>query len=161
MDEYQALVDNALEFVTELFPWELEEEIKTKSNIIILDIREQSEFDLMHIKNSIHVSRGLLESACVWNYNETIPILANSRNQNIVVVCRSGKRSALAAMTLKDMNYVNVRSLKLGIKGWNDNDLEMVNINGEIVDIEEADELLSIMVPNHKLEPKLSTKNKQ
>lgn len=153
MDEYQSLVDNALEFVTELFPWDLEEEIKTEPAPIILDVREQSEFDLMHIKGSLHVPRGLLEESCVWNYGETMPILAGSRNQNIVVVCRSGRRSALAALTLINMNFCNVRSLKLGIKGWNDNDLEMVNNIGEIVDINEADELLSMIVPSHKIKP--------
>jgi rhodanese-related sulfurtransferase len=44
-------------------------------------------------------SRGVLEGACVWNYDDTIPQLAEARNQNIVLICRSGNRSVLAALT--------------------------------------------------------------
>jgi rhodanese-related sulfurtransferase len=43
-----------------------------------------------------------------------------------VLICRSGNRSVLAALTMQQMGFENVRSLKLGIKGWNDNDLEML-----------------------------------
>jgi rhodanese-related sulfurtransferase len=153
MDDFQRLVDVALKTVVEVFPWDLEDEIQSNTELIVIDIREQNEFERMHIKGSIHVPRGLLEGACVWNYNETVPILARSRNQSIVLVCRSGKRSALATSTLHDMNFTNVRSLKLGIKGWNDNDLEMVDNNNEIVDIEIADKWLNTGVSKDKIEP--------
>ncbi|HIK77022.1 MAG TPA: rhodanese-like domain-containing protein [Gammaproteobacteria bacterium] len=151
MDDFQRLVDTALIAVTEVFPWVLEDEILSSSELIILDIREQNEFDQMHIKGSIHIPRGILESSCVWNYDETVPSLANSRGQNIVTVCRSGKRSALAALTLQSMNFTNVRSLKLGIKGWNDNGLDMVNYNNEIVDTDLADVWLNTIVSKDKL----------
>ncbi|MEO1943912.1 MAG: rhodanese-like domain-containing protein [Candidatus Thioglobus sp.] len=151
MDDFQRLVDTALIAVTEVFPWVLEDEILSSSELIILDIREQNEFDQMHIKGSIHIPRGILESSCVWNYDETVPSLANSRDQNIVTVCRSGKRSALAALTLQSMNFTNVRSLKLGIKGWNDNGLDMVNYNNEIVDTDLADVWLNTIVSKDKL----------
>jgi rhodanese-related sulfurtransferase len=49
------------------------------------------------------------------------------------LICRSGNRSVLAALTMRQMGFENVRSLKLGIKGWNDNDLEMLNIKNDIV----------------------------
>lgn len=153
MDDFQRLVDTALMAVSEVFPWDLEGEILSSSELIILDIREQNEFDQMHIKGSIHIPRGILESSCVWNYDETIPSLANSRDQNIVTVCRSGKRSALAALTLQSMNFNNVRSLKLGIKGWNDNGLEMVNYNNAIVDTDLADVWLNTIVSKDKLKP--------
>jgi rhodanese-related sulfurtransferase len=153
MDDFQRLVEEALLSVPEIFPWDLEEEVNSQSDLIVLDIREQEEFDEMHIKGSIHVPRGMLESACVWNYVDTVPALANSRDQNIVIVCRSGKRSALASLTLQRMNFTNVRSLKLGIKGWNDNDLEMVNKIGETVDIEMADLRLNKSISEDKMMP--------
>jgi rhodanese-related sulfurtransferase len=153
MDDFQRLVEEALLSVPEIFPWDLEEEVNSQSDLIVLDIREQEEFDEMHINGSIHVPRGMLESACVWNYVDTVPALANSRDQNIVIVCRSGKRSALASLTLQRMNFTNVRSLKLGIKGWNDNDLEMVNKIGETVDIEMADLWLNKSISEDKMMP--------
>lgn len=153
MDGYQRLVDKALRDVGEVLPWDLEEEIEQNANLIVLDIREVDEFKRMHITSSLHVPRGILEGACVWNYDDTIPKLAKARNQNIVVVCRSGNRSALAAHTLQQMGFENVRSLKLGIKGWNDNDLEMINNQGDIVDIDKADEWLNRAVDKSKLQP--------
>lgn len=153
MDQYQQLVEAALQTVDEVFPWDLEEEIETTSSLILLDIREAHEFEMMHIKNSLHVPRGVLEGACVWNYDDTVPELAKARNQNIIVVCRSGNRSALAAQTMQLMGFENVRSLKMGIKGWNDNDIEMVDANQQIVDIDKADKWLNMAVSADKLQP--------
>ena len=153
MDGYQRLVVKALGSVDEVLPWDLEEEIEQNPKLIVLDIRELDEFEMMHIKGSLHVPRGVLEGACVWNYDDTIPALAKSRDQNIVVVCRSGNRSALAALTMQQMGFKQVRSLKLGIKGWNDNDLEMINNQRDIVDIDQIDEWLNRAVPEDKLQP--------
>ncbi|HAD99285.1 MAG TPA: sulfurtransferase [Gammaproteobacteria bacterium] len=153
MDGYQRLVVKALRSVDEVLPWDLEEEIEQNPGLIVLDIRETDEFEMMHIKGSLHVPRGVLEGACVWNYDDTIPALAKSRDQNIIVVCRSGNRSALAALTMQQMGFKQVRSLKLGIKGWNDNDLEMLNNQGDIVDINQIDEWLNRAVPEDKLKP--------
>jgi rhodanese-related sulfurtransferase len=153
MDGYQRLVVKALRSVDEVLPWDLEEEIEQNPELIVLDIRELNEFEMMHIKDSLHIPRGVLEGACVWNYDDTIPALAQSRGQNIVVVCRSGNRSALAALTMQQMGFEKVRSLKLGIKGWNDNDLEMLNNQGDIVDVNQIDEWLNRAVPEDKLKP--------
>jgi rhodanese-related sulfurtransferase len=153
MDGYQRLVVKALRSVDEVLPWDLEEEIEQNPELIVLDIRELNEFEVMHIKGSLHVPRGVLEGACVWNYDDTIPALAQSRGQNIVVVCRSGNRSALAALTMQQMGFEQVRSLKLGIKGWNDNDLEMLNNQGDIVDVDQIDEWLNRAVAEDKLKP--------
>jgi rhodanese-related sulfurtransferase len=153
MDEYQKLVVKALRTVGEILPWDLEEEIEQDPELIVLDIREQDEFDMMHIDQSLYVPRGQLESACVWNYDDTIPALAQARDQNIVVVCRSGNRSALAALTMQQMGFTQVRSLKLGIKGWNDNDLKMFNNQDDVVDIDKADEWLNRTVPEENLQP--------
>jgi len=154
MDAYQQLVQGALETVNEVYPWDLEEEIENTQDLILLDIREAEEFNMMHIRNSIHVPRGVLEGACVWNYDDTVPLLAKSRDQNIVTICRSGNRSALAAKTMQEMGFENVRSLKMGIKGWNDNDIEMIDVKQNIVDIDQADKWLNTAVSTEKLAPK-------
>ena len=142
MDDYQRLVSQALENIEEIFPWDLEEKINDK-NLILLDIREKNEFDFMHIKNSINVPRGILEGACCWNYNDTIPELVEARDKEIVVICKSGNRSALACLTMQNMGYNNIKSLKLGIKGWNDNDFISFDINNNTVNIDIADSWLN------------------
>lgn len=153
MDGYQQLVAQALETVDEVMPWDLEEELEQNSQLFLLDIREADEFEMMHIKNSIHVPRGVLEGACCWNYDDTVPALASARDQDVVVICRSGNRSVLAAQSMQQLGFTRVRSLKLGIKGWNDNDIEMVDGQGNIVDIDAADEWLNTPVPADKLDP--------
>ena len=151
MDDYKKLVANALKSVAEIFPWDLEERVD--KDFLLLDIREKNEFDFMHIKNSISVPRGVLEGACCWNYNDTIKELVLARNKEIIIICKSGNRSALAGLTMQNMGYKNVKSLKMGIKGWNDNDFETINKNNNIVDFDTADNWLNTPVPAENIEP--------
>jgi rhodanese-related sulfurtransferase len=153
MDDYQQLIQRALDTVDEIFPWDLEVEIAQNPALILLDIREQNEFEMMHIQNALHVPRGVLEGACCWNYDDTVALLAQARNQNIVLICRSGNRSLLAAQSMQNMGFSQLRSLKMGIKGWNDNDLPMVDKNGVEVDIDKMDIWLNQAVAAEKLHP--------
>ncbi len=153
MDAYKTLVARALETVPEVFPWDLDEERQGENPPILLDIREADEFQRAHIPGSLHVPRGLLEGACNWNYSETEPLLAGGRDRDIVVICRSGNRSALAAKTMQEMGFTRVRSLKTGIRGWNDADQELVDGAGNPVDADELDAELNAPVPPEKLEP--------
>jgi rhodanese-related sulfurtransferase len=161
MDDYKKLVAQALENVEEIFPWDLEELLENSSkqssnkenSPILLDIREKEEFDFMHIDGSISVPRGVLEGACCWNYADTVPELVEARDKEIIVICKSGNRSALAGLTMQMMGYKNIKSLKMGIKGWNDNDNQTIDKNGNEMDIDKADEWLNTPVPNENLQP--------
>ena len=130
---FEELVNDCLDEVEELFPWDLEELLQNDPGILILDIREPYEFDAMHIRNSVNVPRGVLESACEYDYEETVPELVEARERDIVVICRSGKRSVLAADVMQKMGYSRVRSLKTGLRGWSDYEQEMVDADGQPV----------------------------
>lgn len=143
MKHFTDLIADALPEVEELFPWDLEEKLQGESDLILLDVREPSEFDALHIKGSLNVPRGILESACDWDYDETEPELAAGRDREIIVICRSGNRSVLAAHTMQRMGFKNVSSLKTGIRGWNDFEQPLYNADGEEVDIDDADEILA------------------
>jgi rhodanese-related sulfurtransferase len=93
----------------------------------------------MHIPDSINVPRGILENACEWNFEETEPELVTAREKPVLLVCRSGNRTTLAAYTLQLMGYDNVISLKTGLRGWSDYELPMVDIEEKPVDMEDAD----------------------
>ena len=131
-------VNEALKNVDELFPWDLEEEIEKKPELMLLDIREPYEFEAMHIKGAINVPRGILETACDYDYEETVPELVEARDHEIVVICRSGKRSVLAADVMQQMGYRRIRSLKTGMRGWSDYEQEMVDGNNRLVDEDDA-----------------------
>lgn len=125
--------------ITEMMPWDAEEFLAAHPDTLIVDIRENHEYDTMHIANSINVPRGILENACEWDFEETEPELAEARGRPVLLACRSGNRTTLAAYTLQLMGYDRVISLKTGLRGWNDYELPLVDIEEKPVDIEDAD----------------------
>ncbi len=153
MKKYTDLVQDILTEIEELFPWDLEELIDNKQELILLDIREAIEFEGAKIEGSINVPRGLLEGACDWGYDDTVPVLAAGHDQDIIVICRSGNRSALAAYTMKQMGFSNTKSLKTGLRGWNDSEQKLIDSNDTIVDIDDADELFANRVRDDQKEP--------
>lgn len=139
MKKFNDLVEDCAKEVKELFPWDLEE-IMQERRPLLLDIREPYEFEAMHIDGSVNVPRGVLESACEFDYEETVPELAKGRDKEIVVICRSGKRSVLGAFVMKQLGFQNVASLKTGLRGWSEYEQPLVDSSGEIVDEDDADE---------------------
>ena len=125
--------------IKEMMPWDAEEYLGSHPETLIVDIRETHEYDTMHIPDSLHVPRGILENACEWDFEETEPELVKARDKPVLLVCRSGNRTTLAAYTLQQMGYENVISLKTGLRGWSDYELPMVDIEEKPVDLEDAD----------------------
>ena len=153
MKKFNDLVDECAHEIVEIFPWDLEETLKERRPIL-LDIREPYEFEAMHIDGSINVPRGVLESACEYDYEETVPQLASGRNDEIIVICRSGKRSVLAAYTMKQMGFVNAISLKTGLRGWSEYEQPLVTAKGELVDEDIADDYFATRLRPEQMTPK-------
>ncbi|MCK4708042.1 MAG: rhodanese-like domain-containing protein, partial [Gammaproteobacteria bacterium] len=65
--------------------------------------------------------------------------LVEARKRPVVLACRSGNRTTLAAFTLQQMGYENVISLQTGLRGWSDYELPLVDIEEKPVDIDDAD----------------------
>ncbi|HQT25954.1 MAG TPA: rhodanese-like domain-containing protein [Burkholderiales bacterium] len=143
MPSYDELVKEASLRVKEIYPWDLRDMIASGSPLLLLDVREPSEFSAVHIPGSVNVPRGVLEQACEWDYEETLPQLASRQELDIVVICRSGKRSLLAADRMLEMGFAHVVSLKTGVRGWNDFEQPLANMEGEFMDADDADLLLS------------------
>ncbi|MBU0621489.1 MAG: rhodanese-like domain-containing protein [Gammaproteobacteria bacterium] len=154
MARYDELVEEALTRVKEIMPWDLSRTLAAGSKPVLLDVREAVEFDQLHIPGSINVPRGVLEQSCEWDYDETVPELAAGRDQEIVVICRSGKRSVLAADVLQKMGFSNVVSLKTGVRGWSDYEQPMTNASNEELDADDGDVLLAPRVRLHQRKPK-------
>lgn len=91
------------------------------SEFTLIDIRTESEYEEGSIPGAFFIQRGVLESRiekdAVWEeFNRVKP----SKDETIILYCRSGSRSALAAKTLKMLGYTNVISLEEGWSGWNE-----------------------------------------
>lgn len=151
--KFTDLISDVLPSIKEVYPWDLEEMLEETPNVVLVDIREAEEFDAGHIKGSILAPRGILEACCDWNYSDTIPELVKARQQPVVVICRSGNRSVLAAFTMQLMGYEDIYSLKTGIKGWNDSETELLNKQGDVVDVDWAEAFLSPPVEEYQLAP--------
>ena len=153
MKTLKDLVEDILPQIKELFPWDLEEHIAENKDILLVDITEPRDFNILHIEGSINVPRGILEASADWNYEDTLPELAAARDREVVLICRSGNRSALAAFTLQIMGFKSVTSLKTGLRGWNDFELPLVNGDGNPVDIDDADDYFSKGPRPDQMEP--------
>jgi molybdopterin/thiamine biosynthesis adenylyltransferase/rhodanese-related sulfurtransferase len=80
---------------------------------VIVDVREQHEFEEAHLPGAVHVPRGHLE--------QRIEGAAPDKGQHVVLYCASGNRSALAAHTMQELlGYENVESMRGGITLWKD-----------------------------------------
>src|SRR5207245_1801261 len=80
---------------------------------LVVDVREQSEWDEGHIPGAVHVPRGHLESR--------IDRAAPDPTRPIVVYCSAGNRSVFAAKTLGELGYEDVASLAGGFTDWKRN----------------------------------------
>jgi rhodanese-related sulfurtransferase len=153
MKNFIEMVRGCLTEVREIMPWDLEERLRENPDLLIVDVREPGEYDAMRIAGSLNVPRGILESACEWDYEETVPELVRAREREIVVVCRSGYRSVLAAHSMQVLGYRNVTSLQTGLRGWKDYDQPLEDEQGNDVDLDDADVYFTPRIRPEQMSP--------
>ena len=83
---------------------------------VLVDVREPEEWQHGHINGSVPAPRGLLEFFADPTSPRHKEALDPSRR--MIVVCASGARASLAALTLQTMGYQDVAILDGGLKGW-------------------------------------------
>lgn len=81
----------------------------TEEGYIILDVRTQDEYDEGHIPGAILIPYTQMEARAEEELTD--------KNQLILVYCRSGRRSKIAAETLVELGYTNIREFG-GIIDW-------------------------------------------
>jgi molybdopterin/thiamine biosynthesis adenylyltransferase/rhodanese-related sulfurtransferase len=109
------LIKKAKEQITEVDPREVHDLVSNghRNGTVLVDVREQHEFEEAHLPGAVHVPRGHLESR--------IEGAAGDRSSRVILYCASGNRSALAAKTLADeLGYERAESMTGGITLWKD-----------------------------------------
>ena len=82
-----------------------------ENGVLIIDVREQNEYDQAHIENSVLVP---LSTVSAEKINEV-----NPQNKTILIHCHSGKRSKVAANIILTQGYTGeILELDKGIKAW-------------------------------------------
>ena len=90
------LIRRVKEQIEEVDPKEVHDLVQNGNGAVIVDVREQHEFEESHLPGAMHVPRGHLESR--------IEGAAPDKSQRVILYCASGNRSALAAHTLHDLS---------------------------------------------------------
>lgn len=86
--------------------------------VLLVDVREPSEYAAGHLPGALNVPRGLLEGAADPTFKHRVAPLCESQERPVVLYCQTGGRSALAADTLQRMGFVDVASLAGGFSLW-------------------------------------------
>ena len=107
----QDLIDEAKRQIEEVTPEQVRDMQARNEGVVYLDVREPNEWNLGRLPQAIHLPRGNLEAKVEGLID---------RNQRVVIYCARGNRSALAALTMKQMGYENVASMSRGFQGWGD-----------------------------------------
>ncbi len=112
MANYRELLQQVRAEISEVDATQARDRIESGEPVVV-DVREQDEWDEGHIPGAVHVPRGHLESR--------IERLAPDPARPVVVYCSVGNRSAFAAKTLTELGYEDVVSLAGGFTDWKRN----------------------------------------
>ena len=112
MATYRELLQQTRSEISEIDATQARDRIDSDEPVVV-DVREQDEWDEGHIAGAVHVPRGYLESR--------IERLAPDTSRPLIVYCSAGNRSAFAAKTLADLGYEDVVSLAGGFTDWKRN----------------------------------------
>ena len=116
---FVALVDTARKQVRECTIVELKARMDAGGvpgpGVILVDVREESEWAKDHLPGAIHIGKGVIER----DIEAKVPDPATP----LVLYCGGGFRSALAADAIQKMGYPNVVSMDGGWRAWTEKGL--------------------------------------
>lgn len=104
------LVDDAKSRVKQTTPEEVHARLSQDVSLVLVDTREDHEWERGHIRGAIHLSKGIIER----DIESSIP----AKETEIILYCGGGFRSALVADNLQKMGYTNVVSMDGGWRKW-------------------------------------------
>lgn len=84
--------------------------MQSEQNAIIIDVRENDEWNAGHIAGAIHIPLGEIENRATE--------LAKYQHQPVITQCRSGARSAKAATILSNTGFTHLHNLEGGLNAW-------------------------------------------
>lgn len=108
-DKNKGQDDNSRKTFETITPESAKSLMDSETDYIILDVRTASEYSEGHIQNAVLIPDYEIEARAQGELKD--------KNQLILVYCRSGRRSKIAAQTLADLGYTNVNEFG-GIIDW-------------------------------------------
>ncbi len=109
------LIKEVMSRIKETTAEEVNDMLLRKEPMVLIDVREDSEWAAGYITGAQHLGRGIIER----DIEKVVP----DKETPIVLYCGGGYRSALSADSLQKMGYTNVLSMAGGWSGWCEKDL--------------------------------------
>lgn len=109
---FLTLVDDARSRIRQETPQEVKARLDSGEKFLLVDVREDNEWNNGRIVGALHLGRGIIE--------RDIEKITPDKNADIVLYCGGGYRSALAADNLQKMGYTHVVSMDGGWRKWNE-----------------------------------------
>lgn len=106
----QQLVAEARTQIREIAPAEAAQLMR--EGVLCLDVRETGEHEIECLQGAINIPRGVLEFR-IGEHPEF-----SDKSRTLLVYCKTGGRSALAALNLQRLGYSGVMSIAGGIEAW-------------------------------------------
>ena len=112
---FLALVNETRKRVKEFSIEQYRERLARGERWVLVDVREDREWDASRIPGAVHLSKGVIERDIEARFPD--------KAEPLVLQCGGGFRSVLVAENLQKMGYTNVVSLDGGIRGWKERGL--------------------------------------
>ena len=109
-ERFEKLAEEARGRIQETTIDVLAERLQAGEEFHLIDVREESEWAEGHLPGAFHLSRGIIER----DIEEQFP----NYDEEIVLYCGGGYRSALATESLQRMGYTQLISMDGGYRGW-------------------------------------------
>lgn len=103
------LVEDALTRVAEISLADADVRLASDDPVVLLDVREESEWAKAHAKGAQYLGKGVLERDLESRFPD--------KDTEIIMYCGGGYRSALTCDAAQKMGYTNVKSLENGYRG--------------------------------------------
>lgn len=104
--------------IKEMTVQELKQKMDRKENFILVDCREKDEWDAGRLPQSIFIP--------LSQFEQLYPEHLKDSDAEIIIQCRSGKRSLNACMMLQGEGYTNLTNLTGGILAWEEQNYEVL-----------------------------------
>ena len=111
------IINSFLKSSFDISPQQAVQLMSHETGSLVLDIREDKEYQSGHIKDSIHIPLSALKSR--------ISELDKYKDNNVILGCRSGSRSGRACGILKKSGFEKVHNLRGGVLAWENENLPM------------------------------------
>jgi rhodanese-related sulfurtransferase len=111
------IVNDAKSRVKETTVDEVKQKLDHGDKVLLVDVREESEFAKDHLPGAIHLGKGVIER----DVEARVPDVKTP----MILYCGGGFRSAMAADNLQKMGYTNVLSMDGGVREWREKNYPM------------------------------------